>query len=183
MDDGGLSNQLDQQFMETRTVLVFGELTPALVQRVSQQVLLLAARSAAAMRLLINAQGGTVASGEALLDVLRGVGAPVKVIGTGAVANAAALAYLAPPRAQRYCLPHARFSLYQSYSAPGGDVLAAAALVAQQRARVAALIARQTGQPEELVERDLERAYWLEAAEARQYGIVGQVIEGLDEVG
>ena len=98
-------------------------------------------------------------------------------------AHVPALAFLAPPREQRYCLPHARFSCYQTFTAPGGDVLAAAPLVAQQRQRVAALIAAQTGQPEELVERDLERAYWLDAAEARQYGLVGQVIAGLDEVG
>lgn len=177
-----LGGALDQQLFETRTVLVFGELTPALVQRVSQQVLLLAARSAAGIKLLLNAQGGSVASGEALLATLRGVGVSVKTIGVGAVANATALAYLAPPRAQRYCLPHARFSFHQTYTAPGGDVLAAAPLVAQQRARVAALVAQQTGQPEELVERDLERAYWLDAAQARQYGFVGQVVEGLDEV-
>jgi ATP-dependent Clp protease protease subunit len=164
-------------------VLCFGALTPELISRVSQQVLALAARSAAAIKLLLNAQGGAVADGEALLDLLRGVGAPVYVIGTGAVANAAALAFLAPPRAQRYCLPHARFSFYQTFSAPGGDVLAAASLVAQQRARVAALIAAQTGQPEELVERDLERAYWLDAAEAQQYGLVGRVIQSLDEIG
>ncbi len=178
MDDNGA---LGQQLLETRTVLVFGELTPALVQRVSQQVLLLAAHSSAAITLLINAQGGTVVSGEALLDLLRGVGAPVKVIGTGAVANAAALAYLAPPLADRFCLPHARFSFYQTFRVPTQDVLAAAPLGAQQRQRVAALIARQTGQPEELVERDLERAYWLDAADARQYGLVGQVIAGLDQ--
>lgn len=181
MDD--LGAHLNQQLFETRTVLVFGELTPALAQRVSQQVLLLAARGPGDIKLLINAQGGTVASGEALLDVLRGVGVRIKTIGTGAVANAAALAYLAPPQALRYCLPHARFSFYQSFAAPVSDVLAAAALVGQQRQRVAALIAQQTGQPEELVERDLERAYWLDSAEARQYGLVGQVIEGLDEVG
>ncbi len=181
MDD--FDAQLNRQLFETRTVLVFGELTPALAQRVSQQVLLLAARGGGDIKLLINAQGGTVAGGEALFDLLRGVGGRVKTIGTGAVANAAALAYLAPPRELRYCLPHARFSIYQTYPAPVGEVLAAAALVGQQRRRVAALVAQQTGQPEELVERDLERAYWLDAAEGRQYGLVGQVIEGLDEVG
>lgn len=174
---------LNASLAETRTVLVFGEMTPALVERVSQQVLLLAARSPAPIKLMVNAQGGSVTTGEALLDLLRGVGAPVKTIGAGAVANAAALAYLAPPRERRYCLPHARFSFFQNFGAPGGDLLAGAALAAQQRARVAALLAAQTGQPEELVERDLERAYWVDSAEARQYGLVGQVIEGLDEVG
>jgi ATP-dependent Clp protease protease subunit len=181
-DDGGLGSFLNRSVLETRTVLLFGTLAPALAQTASQQLLLLASRGSAPIKLVVNAQGGPLEAGEALFDLIRSVGVPVKTIAAGAVGNAAVLVYAAPPRDQRLSLPHARFALYQSFDAPpGGDILAAAQWAAQQRGRVARLLAQQTGQPEELVERDIENRAWLDAAEARRYGLVGRIVEGLGE--
>src|SRR5260370_37449922 len=100
----GLDDMLAGQALETRTILMFGEFTPALAQRVSQQLLLLASRSRDDIKLLVNAQGGQASDGEALFDLLRGVEPRVLVIGAGALAGAPALAFVAPPRAQRFCL-------------------------------------------------------------------------------
>jgi ATP-dependent Clp protease protease subunit len=91
-----------------------------------------------------------------------------------------ALVYAAPPRERRLSLPHTRYSLFQTFEGMaglGGDVLARAQLVDIQRKRAAAIFARQTGQPEELVERDLAQRHWLSAEEARQYGLVGAITE------
>jgi ATP-dependent Clp protease protease subunit len=174
---------------QTRTVLLFGALTPALAQTASQQLLLLASQTSAPIKLVINAQAGPLTAAEGLFDLVRALGAPVKTIAAGAVANAAALIYAAPPREQRFSLPHARFSLYQPFEPPpmpGRDAVAAAVAaadwLAQQRARLARLFAAQTGQPEELVERDMENRTWLDAAEAQRYGLVGQVVHGLAEI-
>ena len=175
----GLGDLLAGQALETRTILMFGECTPALAQSVSQQLLLLASRSNADIKLLVNAQGGQVSDGEALFDLLRGLGPRVLVIGAGAVANAAALAFVAPPRAQRFCLPHARFSLAQRFSADlpnGADLLAAAGLVAAQRDRITRVIAGQMGQPLETVAREIERPDWLDAEEALAHGLVERII-------
>src|SRR5258708_39271484 len=106
----GMDDLLASQALETRTILMFGEFTPALAQRVSQQLLLLASRSPDDIKLVVNGQGGQASDGEALFDLLRGVEARVLVIGAGAVAGAPARAFVAPPRAQRYCLPHSPFS-------------------------------------------------------------------------
>jgi ATP-dependent Clp protease protease subunit len=174
---------------QTRTVLLFGTLTPALAQNASQQLLVLRAQSSAPIKLVINAQAGALTAAEGLFDLVRALGAPVKTIAAGAVANGAALVYVAPPRERRFSLPNARFCLYQSFEPPpisGRDAVAAATAaaewLAQQRARLARLFAAQTGQPEELVERDLENRTWLDAGEAQRYGLVGQVIQGLAEV-
>jgi ATP-dependent Clp protease protease subunit len=176
-------------FAQTRTVLLFGTLTPELAQTASQQLLLLAARGSAPIRLVINAQAGPLTAAEGLFDLVRALGVPVKTIAAGAVANAAALVYVAPPRERRFSLPNARFSLYQLFeppTLPGRDAVAAAVAaaewLAQQRARLARLFAAQTGQPEELVERDIENRTWLDAGEAQRYGLVGQVVQGLAEV-
>jgi ATP-dependent Clp protease, protease subunit len=179
----------DQQFIQTRTVLFFGEVTAALVQTVSEQLLLLAAQSGMDIKLVVNAQGGPVSAGEALFDLIGGIGARVKVIGAGAVSQAAALAFVAPPRAQRYCLPHARFSLYQSLEGGAGlaghdaaQALATAEELARHRRRVQELLARRTGQPLDVITRDTERPQWLSAQEALTYGLVGQVVRGLGDV-
>ena len=181
IDDGagGLGDLLAGQALQTRTILVFGELTPALAQSVSQQALLLAARGPGDIRLVINAQGGLAADGEALCDLLRGLGPRVLTIGAGLVANAAALAYVAPPRAQRYCLPHARFALRQNLGAslpPGADLLAAAGAMAAQRRRLGALLAEAMGQPADLIAAEIERADWLDAEEALAHGLVGRIV-------
>lgn len=188
-DGGEFGSSLGGAMAETRTVLLFGPLTEALAHGASQQLLLLAARAAAPIKLVVNAQGGPLAAAEGLFDLIRGVGVPVKTIAAGAVANAAALVYAAPPRERRFSLPHARFTLYQPFEAPAmpcretlAAVQAAAHWVAQQRARLARLFAEQTGQPEELVERDIENRAWLDAAEEQRYGLVGQVVHGLAEV-
>ena len=178
----------EAQHLQTRTVLFFGEVTPELVQTVSEQLLLLAARSQLPIKLVVNAQGGSVSAGEALYDVIAGIGAPVKTIGAGAVSGAAVLAFAAPPRAQRYCLPHARFALHQSLAPAnfaGGDaasLVAAADELARHRRRLHELFARQTGQPLEVIARDMERPVWLDAEEAVGYGLVGRVVEGVGEV-
>lgn len=184
----GLGDLLAGQVLETRTVLMFGEVTAALAQSVSQQVLLLAARSQADIKLLISAQGGPAEVGEALFDVLRGVGARVLVIGAGAVANAAALAFVGPPMPQRFCLPHARFALDQRLGGvaetsrdPVGGAAAVAA-VAAQRERLNTLFARQTGQAPEIVARHTEHPTWLSAEEAQAFGLVGRVIQSANDI-
>lgn len=178
-DLGGLGGLLAGQALQTRTILMFGEVTPALAQSVSQQLLLLASRSQDDIRLMVNAQGGLASDGEALFDLLRGIGPRVLVIGAGAVANAAALAFVAPPRAQRFCLAHARFSLAQRFGTglpAGADLVAAAGSIAAQRRRIAALFAEQLGQPAEVVAQEIERADWLDAEEALAHGLVERIV-------
>ena len=178
----GVGDFLSGQALETRTILLFGAFTPALAQRVSQQLLLLAARASDDIKLLINAQGGQASDGEMLFDLVRGLGPRVLVIGAGAVAGAPALAFVAPPREQRFCLPHARFSLAQqldTHLPAGAD--AAMALAAMQamvahRERLTRLFAEQMGQPVALVAQEVAREDWLDAEEALAHGLVGRIV-------
>ena len=176
---GGLGDLLAGQALQTRTILMFGEFTPALAQSVSQQLLLLALRSTADIKLLINAQGGQASDGEALFDLLRGIQPRVLVIGAGAVAGAPALAFVAPPRPRRFCLPHARFALSQRFVSgrpAGADLLAAAQAVAAQRERITRIFAQQLGQPVETVAQEIERQDWLDAEEALAHGLVERIV-------
>jgi ATP-dependent Clp protease, protease subunit len=177
--NSGLGEWLAGQALATRTILMFGEFTSDVAQRVSQQLLLLASRSRDDIKLVVSAQGGQASDGEALFDMLRGIEPRVLVIGAGAVAGAPALAFVAPPRAQRFCLPHARFSLAQRFG--GGlpadaDLLAAARATAVQRERITRIFAQQMGQPPEVVAQEIERQDWLDAEEALAHGLVERIV-------
>jgi ATP-dependent Clp protease protease subunit len=107
------------------------------------------------------------------------------MIGTGWVASAAALIYVAVPRARRFCLPNTRFLLHQPAGGAGGtasDIEIEAKEILRMRDRLNRIFARETGQPLERIEEDTHRNFWLDAAAAVRYGLVGRIVEQMDEL-
>jgi ATP-dependent Clp protease, protease subunit len=168
-----------------RTVLLFGDIDAARAAHVCAQLLALAAQGDAPITLVVSSPGGHVESGDAIHDVIRFVRPAVRVVGTGWVASAGALVYVAAPRAQRYALPNTRFMLHEPSGGFGGqaaDVEIEAREIVRMRARLNALFAAATGQREETIARDTQRNHWLSADEALRYGLVGSVIASVDEL-
>ena len=117
-------------------------------------------------------------SADTIHDVIRYVNASVTAIGTGWVASAAALVYVAVPRERRLALPNTRFLLHQplgSTQGPASDVEIEAAQILAIRSRLNALFAEATGQPVEKVRSDTDRNHWMTADEAVKYGLVGAI--------
>jgi ATP-dependent Clp protease protease subunit len=134
---------------------------------------------------IVSSPGGHLESGDTIHDLLRFIRAPVRVIGSGWVGSAATHVYLAAPRERRYCLPNTRFLIHQPSGGIGGnanDIAIQAQEILRARQRIAALIARETGQPLEKVLQDIDRDYWMSAEEAVDYGLVGRVISGRAEL-
>ncbi len=168
-----------------RTVLVFGEIDTALARSVSTQLLALAARSDEPIRVLVNSQGGHVESGDTIHDVLRAIRPDITMIGTGWVASAGALIFSAAEKERRYALPNTRFLLHQPMGGMGGpasDIEIEAHQILRMRERLNRTFAAATGQPFERITRDTERNFWMNADEAREYGLVFRVIERLSDV-
>ncbi|GAB1390712.1 MAG: ATP-dependent Clp protease proteolytic subunit 2 [Rubrivivax sp.] len=180
---GGLSERLA---LESRFVLVFGEIDDKLARSVCERLILLAQDSDAPIQMLISSPGGHVESGDAVHDMIRFVRAPVTCIGTGWVASAATHIFLAAPRERRLCLPNTRFMIHQPAGGAGGratDIAIQAKEIIKVRERLAGVIARETGQPAEKVRADMERDYWMTAEEAIAYGIASRVIVNQKELG
>lgn len=176
---------LEERFLQTRTVLVFGEINQKLARSVTQQLLLLSTISDDEIKVFINSQGGHVESGDTIFDMIRFIKAPVKVIGTGWVASAGALIYVAPPREQRYCLPNTRFLLHQPMGGIMGgaiDLAIEAQEIVKMRQRLNEILARQTGQSLEKIQSDTDRNFWMNAQEAKEYGLVGHIVETFGEI-
>ena len=171
---------------KSRFVLVFGEITDKVAQVTCQRLIALATESDAPITLLISSPGGHVESGDAIHDMIRFVRAPVTVVGTGWVASAGTHIFLAPPKERRFCLPNTRFMIHQPAGGAGGqatDIAIQAKEILRTRERIGRVIAKQTGRPFETVARDMERDFWMSAAEAIEYGIVARVIERQTELG
>ncbi len=102
-------------------MLLFGEINMEMAQRITGQLLVLAAESDEPIKMIINSPGGHVESGDTIYDMIRFVKAPVKVIGTGWVASAGALIYAAAEKENRYSLPNTRFLLHQPMGGARGQ--------------------------------------------------------------
>ncbi len=175
----------DARLFSERTVLVFGEITPALAERTAAQLLALAAMGSAPIRLFLNSPGGHVESGDTVYDVIRFIEPKVVVIGSGWVASAGALIFAACAREQRFALPNTRFLLHEPSGGFGGaaaDIEIEARQVTEMRDRLNRIFSEATGRPVEAIARDTQRNHWMTAEEARSYGLVGKIIERSSEL-
>jgi ATP-dependent Clp protease protease subunit len=174
-------NELEGRLLKQRKVLIFGGINDKLARDVTGRLLSLAESSEEPIDVYINSPGGHVESGDTIHDVIRFIDSavPVRVIGTGWVASAGALIYLAGTKERRYCLPNTRFLLHQPMGGvrgPASDIAIEATEIIKMRERINQIIADETGQPIERVRKDTDRNYWMSAEEAINYGMVSKVI-------
>jgi len=176
---------LGERLLKARTIIISGEITQRLAASVMGQLLAMAAESSDQITVYVNSQGGHVEAGDTIHDVIRFIKPPVRMVGTGWVASAGALIFVAVPREQRYCLPNTRFLLHQPAGGSGGtasDIEIEAKEILRMRDRLNRIFARETGQPLERIEEDTHRNFWLDASAAVRYGLVGKVIERVTEL-
>lgn len=176
---------MEEKLLKNRTILIYGEINMDLAMDITKRLLILDAESQDEIRIFINSPGGHVESGDTIFDMIRFVKSPVKVIGTGWVASAGALIFAAADRKNRFSLPNTRFLLHQPAGGASGqaaDIAIEAQEIIKMRRRLNETFARQTGQPIEKVEEDTDRNFWMSAEQARDYGLVGQIINSIDEL-
>jgi ATP-dependent Clp protease protease subunit len=169
-----------ERLLRARTIIISGEITQKVAAAVSSQLLALAAESDADITVFINTQGGHLEAGDTIHDLMRFIRPRNRMIGTGWVASAGALIYVAVAKEQRFCLPNTRFLLHQPSGGSGGtasDIDIEAREILRMRDRLNRIFARETGQPLERIEEDTHRNFWLGAEAALRYGLVGRIIE------
>ena len=174
-----------ERLLRARTVVISGEITQKLAADVVSHLVALAAESDGDITIFVNSQGGHVEAGDTIHDIIRFIRPKIRMIGTGWVASAGALIYVAVPRELRFCLPNTRFLLHQPSGGAGGsasDIEIEAREILQMRDRVNRIFARETGQPLERIEEDTHRNFWLGAEAAVRYGLVGRIISHASEL-
>ncbi|MCB9640129.1 MAG: ATP-dependent Clp protease proteolytic subunit [Myxococcales bacterium] len=176
---------IERKLLETRTILIYGRIDQSVAEEVTQKLLLLSATSNDDIKIFINSQGGHVESGDTIFDMIRFVKPRVKIVGTGWVASAGALIYSAVPVEDRYSLPNTRYMLHQPLGGVSGqasDIAIEAQEIVKMRERLNKSFAKQTGQPLEKITKDTDRNFWMSAEEAKEYKLVGHVIESIDQL-
>lgn len=174
------SSPVVQNLFKSRTVLIFGEVNHKLAQSVTAQLLALSVENDDPIRVFVNSQGGHVESGDTIHDMIRFIKPEVRMIGTGWVASAGALIFVAAKKENRICLPNTRFMLHQPMGGVGGqasDIEIETKQILQMRERLNRIFARETGQTYDRIVQETERNFWMSAAEAKEYGLISRVIE------
>lgn len=177
--------RLEEALFDARRILLFGEINQGVAREVSQRLIAMADQSADDILLVINSQGGHVEAGDTIFDMIRFVAPRVKILGTGWVASAGAHIYLSVPRGDRFSLPNTRYMLHQPAGGVRGqasDIGIEAEEIVKMRSRLNQVIADQTGQPLDKVEKDTDRNFWMSAEEAKEYGVVGSIVSSQSEL-
>ena len=180
-------NELEKRLFDQRKVLIFGAINDRVARDVTGRLLALAGASDDPIDVYVNSPGGHVESGDTIHDMIRFVDAiaPVRMIGTGWVASAGALIFVAGKKERRFCLPNTRFLLHQPMGGvrgPAVDIDIEAREIVKMRERLNRLFARETGKTYEKVAKDTDRNYWLGAEEAIEYGLVSRVVQNATEL-
>ena len=179
------AGSLGARLIKARQVLICEEISQKMALRVVAQLLALAHESDEDITLFLNSQGGHVEAGDSIHDIIRFIKPRVRIIGTGWVASAGTHIFLAVDKEDRVCLPNTRFLIHQPAGGVGGqatDISIQARQIEATRTRLAKTISEATGQPFERVMEDIDRVYWMNTAEAIEYGIVDRVITTSDEM-
>jgi len=131
--------------------------------------------------LYINSPGGSITAGMAIYDTMQFVKAPLTTICVGQCASMAAVLLAAGTKGKRFALPNSRILIHQpsagGISGQATDIKIAAEEILRMRERINEILAQHTGQSLDQVEKDVERDRIMSATQAKEYGIIDQVIK------
>lgn len=183
MCEGTGSSTVNAKVLEgniaARKVFVTGEINTTMAKSVVEQLHALAYINDEPIVIFISSPGGHVESGDMIFDAIRFIKPVVIVVGSGWVASAGALIYVAAEKENRYSLPNTRFLLHQptgGFQGRAMDFDTYAKEITIMKERLNKIFSDATGQPVEKVRVDTDRDFWLSAQEAVEYGLVHKII-------
>jgi ATP-dependent Clp protease, protease subunit len=181
-----LNDSVFDRLLRERIVFLGQPVDDPIANQISAQLLLLAAEDPKRdIHLYINSPGGSVTAGMAIYDTMQLVECDVATFAMGLAASMGQFLLSSGTPGKRYALPHARILMHQPSAGIGGtasDIAIQAEQYKLTKREMAELIAQQTGQSIEQVERDSDRDRWFTAAQAKEYGFVDDVIERVQEI-
>lgn len=168
------------RLLKERIVFIGTPIDDTVANLVIAQLLFLDAEEATKeIYLYVNSPGGVVSSGLAIYDTMQYIKAPVSTICIGMAASMAALLLAAGVKGKRFGLPHARVMIHQpegAYQGQAADIEIHAREVLKVREVLNELLSKHTGQALDRIVRDTDRNHFMSADEAKQYGIIDDVI-------
>jgi ATP-dependent Clp protease protease subunit len=158
-----------------------GVITDILANSVIAQLLFLASKDPKKdIQIYINTPGGSVTAGLAIYDTMQYVKSPISTVCVGLAASMGATLLAAGTKGKRFALPNAEILLHQVMGGVSGEAVEieiTAKQIVKIKDKLNKILAKHTGQPLETIQRDTDRDFYLSADEAKQYGIIDEVIK------
>ena len=177
---GERSYDIYSRLLRERVVFLVGPVNDQTANLVVAQLLFLESENPDKdISLYINSPGGSVSAGMAIYDTMNFIKPQVSTLCTGMAASMGAFLLSAGEKGKRFALPHSKIMIHQPLGGMQGqatDIEIHAKDILKTKAVLNRILSERTGQPLEKIERDTDRDYFLEAEEAKNYGIVDQVI-------
>jgi len=176
---------LDDMLLENRIVFLIGEISYARAAEVIMKMLYLDnLKRVSEISLYINSPGGSVDDTMAIYDTIRFVSAPVATYCIGRAQSGAAVVLAAGTKGKRHALPHAKVMLHQPWGGITGqaaDIKIQAEEVLKAKTMINEILAEHTGQPIDKIAAETERDRYMTAEEAKQYGLIDEVLHEEEE--
>ena len=132
------------------------------------------------IQMYINSPGGVIYAGLAIYDTMQMISNPISTVAVGVTASFGTVLLTAGTKGRRFALPNATIHMHQPLGGAQGqatDIEIQAKQILRLKALLNGVMAKHTGQPLEVIERDLDRDYYLDAQQAVAYGLVDQVLQ------
>lgn len=180
---GERSYDIYSRLLKDRIVFVGAAIDDAIANSIIAQLLFLAAEDPEKdIHMYINSPGGSVSAGFGIYDTMQIIKPQVNTICTGFAASYGAILLLAGAKGKRLALPNSEIMIHQPLGGVQGqatDIAITAKRILKTREKLAQIISERTGQSVERVEKDMERDYFMSAEEAKEYGIIDDIVTKL----
>lgn len=169
------------RLLKERIIFLGGPIVDTVANSIIAQLLFLASKDPnKEIQFYINSPGGIVTAGLAIYDTMQYIKCPISTVCVGMAGSMAATLLAAGSKGKRYALPNSQILLHQVMGGVTGEAVEVeitAKQIVKIKERLNKILAKHTNQPLEKVERDTDRDFYLDAEEAKEYGIIDKVIE------
>jgi ATP-dependent Clp protease protease subunit len=173
------------RLLKDRIIMLGSEIDDQVANAVVAQLLFLAAEDPEKdIHLYINSPGGSITAGMAIYDTMQFIKPDVSTICIGMAASMGSFLLMAGAKGKRYALPHSEVMIHQPLGGVRGqaaDIKIHAEWILKTREKINEIYAERTGQPLEKIERDTDRDFFMDALEAKEYGLIDEVITRNDQ--
>ena len=173
------------RLLRERIIFLTGPVEDAMASLICAQLLFLESENPKKeISMYINSPGGVVTAGLAIYDTMQYIKSPISTVCMGMAASMGSFLLMAGEKGQRVALPNARIMVHQpsgGFRGQASDVERHAEDIIKTKRSLNEMYAKHTGQPLEVIERTLDRDYFMSAEEAKAFGLVDHVYESREE--
>ncbi|GAA3044588.1 ATP-dependent Clp protease proteolytic subunit [Kitasatospora albolonga] len=182
---GGLGDQVYNRLLNERIIFLGQQVDDDIANKITAQLLLLAADPEKDIYLYINSPGGSITAGMAIYDTMQYIKNDVVTIAMGMAASMGQFLLTAGAKGKRFSLPNANILMHQPSAGLGGsatDIKIQAEQLLRTKKRMSELIAAHSGQSFERVTADSDRDRWFTPEEAKEYGLIDSIMHSAADV-